>query len=112
MDFGLSEEQQMLQETVRSFVENECPVPHLREVFDSESYTYGFQDWLIDAQTLLPVIRESYGSVYRDRHEYFYHRMNEPGGHGQICRSISLEVVSESIQLVTNYLSNRSGRGQ
>jgi len=37
MDFGLSEEQQMLQETVRGFVENECPVPRLREIFDGES---------------------------------------------------------------------------
>jgi alkylation response protein AidB-like acyl-CoA dehydrogenase len=36
MDFGLSEEQQLLQETVRGFVENECPVPRLREVFDGE----------------------------------------------------------------------------
>ena len=37
MDFGLSEEQQMLQETVRGFVTNECPVAHLREVFDGDA---------------------------------------------------------------------------
>ena len=37
MDFGLSEEQEMLQETVRGFVNNECPVTKLREIFDSES---------------------------------------------------------------------------
>jgi alkylation response protein AidB-like acyl-CoA dehydrogenase len=37
MDFGLSEEQQMLQETVQSFVENECPVSRLREIFDGDS---------------------------------------------------------------------------
>ena len=36
MDFGLSEEQEMLQETVRGFVENECPVTRLREIFDGE----------------------------------------------------------------------------
>lgn len=34
MDFGLSEEQGMLQETVRSFVEGECPPNKLREIFD------------------------------------------------------------------------------
>jgi alkylation response protein AidB-like acyl-CoA dehydrogenase len=37
MDFGLSEEQELLQETVRRFVEGECPAPRLREIFDGES---------------------------------------------------------------------------
>jgi alkylation response protein AidB-like acyl-CoA dehydrogenase len=37
MDFGLSEEQQLLQETIRGFVENECPLTRLREIFDGES---------------------------------------------------------------------------
>lgn len=37
MDFGLSEEQQLLQETVRSFIANECPATRLREIFDGES---------------------------------------------------------------------------
>ena len=36
MDFGLSEEQQLLQQTVRRFVENECPPTRLREIFDGE----------------------------------------------------------------------------
>lgn len=35
MDFGLTEEQELLQETVRGFVANECPPPRLREIFDS-----------------------------------------------------------------------------
>jgi alkylation response protein AidB-like acyl-CoA dehydrogenase len=35
MDFGLSEEQELLQETVRGFVANECPAPRLRELFDA-----------------------------------------------------------------------------
>ncbi|MBW2498407.1 MAG: acyl-CoA/acyl-ACP dehydrogenase [Deltaproteobacteria bacterium] len=35
MDFGLSEEQEMLQETVRGFVQNECPTTRLRELFDA-----------------------------------------------------------------------------
>jgi alkylation response protein AidB-like acyl-CoA dehydrogenase len=36
MDFGLSEEQEMLQETVRGFAEKECPATRLREIFDGE----------------------------------------------------------------------------
>jgi len=35
MYFGLTEEQEMLQETVRGFVANECPPPKLREIFDA-----------------------------------------------------------------------------
>ncbi|MBW2231696.1 MAG: acyl-CoA/acyl-ACP dehydrogenase [Deltaproteobacteria bacterium] len=35
MDFGLSEEQELLQETVRGFVANECPPARLREHFDA-----------------------------------------------------------------------------
>jgi alkylation response protein AidB-like acyl-CoA dehydrogenase len=34
MHFGLTEEQQLLQETVRGFVAGECPPPRLREIFD------------------------------------------------------------------------------
>ena len=36
MDFGLSEEQELLLETVRGFVANECPPARLRELFDGE----------------------------------------------------------------------------
>jgi len=36
VDFGLSEEQELLQETVRRFVANECPPPRLREIFDGK----------------------------------------------------------------------------
>jgi alkylation response protein AidB-like acyl-CoA dehydrogenase len=36
VDFGLSEEQELLQATVRQFVENECPAARLREQFESE----------------------------------------------------------------------------
>ena len=35
MDFGLSEEQELLQATVRQFVERECPPAKLREHFES-----------------------------------------------------------------------------
>lgn len=37
MDFGLSEEQEMLQETLRGFVEGECPPTRLRELFDDDT---------------------------------------------------------------------------
>ncbi len=37
MDFGLSEEQELLQETVRRYVANECPGPRLREIFDGDA---------------------------------------------------------------------------
>lgn len=36
MDFALSEEQELLQETVRSFVAKECPPQLARQVFDGE----------------------------------------------------------------------------
>lgn len=39
MDFSLSEEQEMLQETVRSFVSGECPPSKLREIFDAGTGT-------------------------------------------------------------------------
>jgi alkylation response protein AidB-like acyl-CoA dehydrogenase len=35
--FDLTEEQELLQETVRQFLANECPPPRLREIFDGES---------------------------------------------------------------------------
>jgi len=35
MDFGLSAEQKLLQETVRGFVKNECPPQRVHEIFDA-----------------------------------------------------------------------------
>jgi alkylation response protein AidB-like acyl-CoA dehydrogenase len=35
MNFGLTEEQEMLQEMLRGFVQNECPTTRLRELFDA-----------------------------------------------------------------------------
>jgi alkylation response protein AidB-like acyl-CoA dehydrogenase len=37
VNFDTSEEQELLQETVRQFVENECPPSRVREVFDGET---------------------------------------------------------------------------
>ncbi len=36
MNFDLSEEQELLQQTIRQFIENECPVTGVRERFDAE----------------------------------------------------------------------------
>ena len=36
MIFDLTDEQKMLQETVQQFIENECPVTRLRELFDGD----------------------------------------------------------------------------
>jgi alkylation response protein AidB-like acyl-CoA dehydrogenase len=36
VNFDVSEEQQLLQETVGQYIENECPPPRLREIFDGE----------------------------------------------------------------------------
>jgi alkylation response protein AidB-like acyl-CoA dehydrogenase len=36
MNFDLSEEQEMLQETVKQYLENECPASRLREIFDGD----------------------------------------------------------------------------
>jgi alkylation response protein AidB-like acyl-CoA dehydrogenase len=37
MNFDLSEEQELLQDTVRQFLEKECPPTRLREIFEGES---------------------------------------------------------------------------
>jgi alkylation response protein AidB-like acyl-CoA dehydrogenase len=37
VNFDLSEEQQLLQDTVRQFLQSECPPSHLRKIFDSDS---------------------------------------------------------------------------
>lgn len=37
MDFDISEEQELLQDTIRQFMTNECPPTRLREVFESET---------------------------------------------------------------------------
>ena len=37
MNFDLSEEQVMLQEAVKQYLQNECPLDRLREIFDGET---------------------------------------------------------------------------
>ncbi len=43
MNFDLSEEQEMLQETIKQYLENECPPTKLREIFDGDD---GFDEGL------------------------------------------------------------------
>jgi alkylation response protein AidB-like acyl-CoA dehydrogenase len=38
MNFDTSEEQELLQETIRQFLEGECPPPRVREIFDGEGH--------------------------------------------------------------------------
>ena len=67
MDFGLSEEQDLLQETVRGFVENECPPARLREIFDAGS---GSDDALWNGMAEMGltglIVPEEYGGVGLD----------------------------------------------
>ena len=37
MDFDISEEQELLLETVRQWTLNECPLTRVRELFDGET---------------------------------------------------------------------------
>ena len=53
MNFDLTEEQQMLQETVGQLLANECPVTHLRDVFDGET---GFDQTLWKGMAELGIV--------------------------------------------------------
>ena len=64
MDFGLSEEQVMLQETVRGFVDNECPTTRLREIFDGdEGWDPAHWKGLVEMGIAGLVISEEYGGA-------------------------------------------------
>ncbi len=64
MDFGLSEEQEMLQDTVRSFLENECPPPRLREIFDrGDGHEPDLWKGLVEMGLAGLVIDETYGGA-------------------------------------------------
>jgi alkylation response protein AidB-like acyl-CoA dehydrogenase len=64
MDFGLSEEQQLLQETIRGFVENECPLARLREIFDGDSdYNPALWQGLVEMGVAGLTVPEQYGGA-------------------------------------------------
>ena len=64
MDFGLTEEQEMLQETVRGFVANECPPSKLRELFDAGAgHDPALWQGLVDMGLTGLIVPEEYGGV-------------------------------------------------
>ena len=64
MDFGLTEEQDMLQETVRGFVQNECPTTRLRELFDAgEGHEAGLWSSLAEMGLAGLVVPEAFGGA-------------------------------------------------
>ncbi len=64
MNFGLSDEQELLQETVRGFVANECPLPKLREIFESQDgYDATLWDGMVEMGLGGLVVPESYGGA-------------------------------------------------
>ncbi len=64
MDFGLSEEQEILQETVAGWVENECPVTRVRELFDGdEGYPDALWSGLAELGIAGLLVPEAYGGA-------------------------------------------------
>ncbi len=64
MNFGLSDEQELLQETVRGFVANECPLPRLREIFEGkDGYDTALWGDMIKMGLGGLVVPESYGGA-------------------------------------------------
>jgi alkylation response protein AidB-like acyl-CoA dehydrogenase len=64
MDFGLSPEQKLLQETVRGFVANECPPTRLREIFDAGTgHDAGLWAGLAEMGIAGLVVPEAYGGA-------------------------------------------------
>ncbi len=67
MDFGFSEEQDMLRDSVRAFLADECPMTHVRQMMDDER---GFADELWSKMAALGwtglIIPEEYGGAGLD----------------------------------------------
>jgi len=64
VNFDLTEEQLMLQETVGQAMENECPVTHLRAIFDGESgHDAGLWKTLSELGVVGLAVPEEYGGA-------------------------------------------------
>ncbi len=64
MDFGLSEEQELLQETVRGYLANECPPARQRELFDAgPGYDEALWRGLAEMGLMGLAIPEAYGGA-------------------------------------------------
>jgi alkylation response protein AidB-like acyl-CoA dehydrogenase len=66
MDFSLTEEQKMLQETMRRFVEKECPVEVVRELDETDVFPKEIFSKLADLGVLGLTVPEEYGGSGRD----------------------------------------------
>ncbi len=64
MDFGLTEEQTLLQQTVSQFLDNECPLVRLHEIFDGdEPYDRALWAGMIDLGLGGLTVPEAYGGA-------------------------------------------------
>ena len=64
MDFGFTEEQELLRATARKFLENECPSPTVRKLMDTpEGTTPEFWAKLAEQGWLGLIFPEVYGGV-------------------------------------------------
>ena len=64
MNFGLSDEQELLQETVRGFCANECPPNRLRALFDASSgHDASLWKGLAELGALGLIVPEAYGGA-------------------------------------------------
>ena len=64
MNFDISEEQELLQETLKQYVENECPATRIRELFDSgEGWDPTFWKGLIEMGVAGLIVPEEHGGA-------------------------------------------------
>lgn len=64
MDFGLSDEQQILQQTVARLLENECPISRVRDLYEGEEpYDPGAWKALVDLGVAGLLVPEEHGGA-------------------------------------------------
>jgi alkylation response protein AidB-like acyl-CoA dehydrogenase len=74
MHFGLTEEQELLQETVRGFAQAECPPAKLREIFDAGSgHDPNLWKGLVEMGVAGLAVPEAHGGAGLERLEWKTH---------------------------------------
>jgi alkylation response protein AidB-like acyl-CoA dehydrogenase len=64
VNFDISEEQQLLQDTIRQYVDNECPPTRIRELFDSgEGWDPTFWKGMVEMGLAGLVVSEEHGGA-------------------------------------------------
>ena len=63
MNFDLSDEQRLLQDTVRQFLEGECPITHVRAVFEGEGHDPTLWKGMAELGLAGLVVPEQYGGA-------------------------------------------------